>query len=64
MDLVPSSTTNKKLYIIRSIIKGSAADEAGFSENDPVQILRTEISADKDYAAIQIYAKKKKDWCS
>ncbi len=61
MDLVPSSTTNKKLYNIRSIIKGSAADEAGFSENDPVQILRTEISADKDYAAIQIYAKKRKN---
>ncbi len=61
MDLVPSSTTNKKLYNIRSIIKGSAADEAGFSENDPVQILRTEISADKEYISIQIYAKKRKN---
>lgn len=61
MDLVPSSTTNKKLYNIRSIIKGSAADEAGFSENDPVQVLRTEISADKDYMSIQIYAKKRKN---
>ncbi len=61
MDLVPSSTTNKKLYNIRSIIKGSAADEAGFSENDPVQILKTEISEDNDYASIQIYAKKRKN---
>lgn len=61
MDLVPSSTINKKLYTIRSIIKGSAADEAGFSESDPVQILKTEISSDKDYISIQIYAKKRKN---
>ena len=61
MDLVPSSTSNKKLYTIRTLLKGSVADEAGFSEGDTVQVLKTDISPDKDYAAIQIYAKKKKN---
>ena len=61
MDLTPASTQNKKSYIISRVIKGSIADQSGFSENDPVEIIRTELSKEKDAIAVQLYAKKRKN---
>lgn len=61
MELVHTSTSNKKLYGIKKIIKGSSADEAGFSEGDPVQILSTELQQDNSILVVQIYAKKRRN---
>ena len=61
MELVHTSTSNKKLYGVKKIIKGSSADEAGFSEGDPVQILSTELQQDNSILVVQIYAKKRRN---
>ena len=60
MELVRSSTTNKKLYTVSKVIKNSSADTAGFSEGDPVQILQCEPSDDKSVLQVGIYTKNKK----
>ncbi len=61
MELVHTSTSNKKLYGVKKIIKGSSADEAGFSEGDPVQILSTELQQENSILVVQIYAKKRRN---
>ncbi len=61
MDLVPGSTQNKKQYVIKRIIKGSTADEAGFSIDDPVQVIKVDIDKALTAATVQIFAKKKKN---
>ena len=61
MKMVNSSTTNKRSYNIVSIIKGSVADETGFSENDPVQVTDITFSEDKSAAMVTLYAKKRKN---
>jgi S1-C subfamily serine protease len=44
MSLVRVSPSNKKKFSVQKIIKGSAADETGFSENDPVELLGVDFS--------------------
>lgn len=61
MELIKSSSLNKNLYTVRSVIKGSIADQAGFSETDPVQILRTHVSEEHSALYIELYAKKRKN---
>ncbi|MCR5219279.1 trypsin-like peptidase domain-containing protein [Treponema sp.] len=50
----------KKEYIIDSVIKGSAADDAGFSENDTLKIVDFQVSEDRSMAGIAVYAKLRK----
>ena len=59
MELVRVSTANKNKYSITKIIKASMADESGFSEGDPVEILKTELSPQKDALLIQLWAQRK-----
>ena len=61
MELVRVSTTNKNKYSITKVIKASIADESGFSEGDPVEIVKLELSPQKDYLLLQIYAQRKKN---
>jgi hypothetical protein len=61
MSLVRVSPSNKKKFSVQKIIKGSAADETGFSENDPVELLGVDFSAEKDAVYVQLYAKKRKN---
>ncbi len=61
MELVHTSTSNKKLYGIKKIVRGSAADEAGFSEGDPVQIMTTDLQQENTVLVVQIYAKKRRN---
>ena len=46
-------------YIVESIVKGSIADESGFTELDPVKIYKTYLSAEKDILFAEIYSKKR-----
>lgn len=59
MKLAPLSEGRRK-YQIESIVKGSIADESGFSENDPVEVKN--ISFDKDNTTLyaEIFAKNRK----
>lgn len=60
MKLIPSSTINSKSYRIEKVIKGSSAEEFGFSENDQVTVREVKIEKDADFAIAQIYTKRRK----
>lgn len=61
MKLVKVSPSNKKKFSIVKVIKGSVADESGFTENDPVELLGIDFSPEKEAAIIRLYAKKRKN---
>ena len=61
MELVPISTISSRKYSIVSVLKGSTADNAGFSENDPVDVLRVEFNADRSAMYVELYARKRKN---
>ncbi len=60
MELVRTSTSNKKQYSVKKVLKNSSADAAGLDEGDPIQILDTVLDDEKTYLGLGIYAKKKK----
>ncbi len=47
-------------FLVRRVIRGSTADEAGLSENDPLTIQDWKVDSEKGYAVLQIYVKKRK----
>ena len=54
MELVPVSTTSKRKYTVVKVIKGSSADESGFSEHDPVDVQKIQFNDDHSAAYIQL----------
>lgn len=60
MKLVHVSTSNSRKYSIEQILKGSVADESGFSENDPVEIRNIKLLEDNSVIYAEIYAKNRK----
>ena len=60
MKLTSVSTVSSRKYSISSIIKGSVADESGFSENDPVEIQNVKFNDDNSAVYAELYAKKRK----
>lgn len=60
MELVPVSTTSKRKYTVVKVIKGSSADESGFSEHDPVDVQKIQFNDDHSAAYIQLFTKKRK----
>ncbi len=59
MALTPSSTFNKNLYTINSVIQGSTADENGFSALDPVEIKRLKILEENTYIYAEFFTRKR-----
>lgn len=59
MELKNSSSMNKNKFIVNKVIRGSIADESGFSELDPLQIFRTYLSKEEDVFYAEVYSKKK-----
>ncbi len=47
-------------FVVRRVIRGSTADEAGLSENDPLTIQNWKVDSEKGYAVLQIYVRKRK----
>ena len=47
-------------YIVKSVIKGSIADESGISAEDPLTLQDWQVDKDKGYAAMWIVIKKRK----
>lgn len=47
-------------YVVRKVIRGSIADEAGISEDDPISIGRFRILEDDGFALIEISIKKRR----
>lgn len=61
MKLVPISSNLKKEYSITKVVKGSVADNAGFSENDPIKIVRSKVIEDGQYFYAEVFGKKRKN---
>lgn len=60
MGLASSSTIFKRQYTIVKIIRGSIADENGFSEMDPVYITDVDFNEDNSAISIQMNTRKRK----
>lgn len=60
MKLTSVSSFNSRKYSVQSIIRGSVADESGFSENDFVNVQGVEFNSEHSAAYITIYAKQRK----
>ena len=53
-------TQGRKRYQIAEVIRGSIADESGFSENDPIEIKNISFNNDNTALYAEIYAKNRK----
>ena len=60
MELVPSSTLSSRKYTISDILKGSVADESGFSVSDPVSVTDVAFSENKDAVSVRMNTRKRK----
>ncbi len=60
MELLPVSTTFAKRFTISDVLKGSIADESGFSVLDPVSITNVEFSENNDAISVTMNTRKKK----
>ncbi len=60
MKLVHVSTAYNKKYRIIKILRGSVADESGFSESDPVTVRAVEFNDDKSIIYTQVETKNRK----
>ena len=47
-------------FVVKRVTRGSVADEAGLSENDPLTIQDWKVDIEKGYAVLQLYVKKRK----
>jgi hypothetical protein len=54
------SLLGRSSYLVRRIVRGSVADEAGLSVDDPLVVQDWVVDEEKGYATIQIVVKKKK----
>ena len=59
MQLSRSSSLNKNQYVISRIVRGSIAESSGFSVDDTISVQDVQIDPTGEFAAIQIYAKKR-----
>ncbi len=59
MKLTPLSEGRRK-YSIAEIVKGSIADESGFSENDPVEVKNITFNNDNTTLYAEVFAKNRK----
>jgi len=55
-----SGVLGKSSYLVRRIVRGSVADEAGLSVDDPLVVQDWQVDEKKGYAAIQVVVRKKK----
>ncbi len=60
MKLIPVSTSSNKKYSIEYVLKGSVADESGFSESDPIQIRDIQFDDDKTAMFVSFDTKNRK----
>lgn len=60
MELIPLTKASGNKYAVKSVVKGSLADESGFSDGDPVEIISAEAVEDNSYLYIEVYAKKRR----
>ncbi|MDR2942137.1 MAG: trypsin-like peptidase domain-containing protein [Treponema sp.] len=47
-------------FVVRKVVRGSIADEAGISEDDPISIMRLRVMENDGYALMEISIKKRR----
>ncbi|MDR2808882.1 MAG: S1C family serine protease [Spirochaetaceae bacterium] len=52
--------TSSSLYLVKKVIRGSAADDAGLSVDDPVSIRTLQIMEDEGYALVYLKVRKRR----
>ena len=57
---MPVSSASVGKYAVKSVIKGSVADESGFADGDPVEIISAEPIEGNSYLYVEVYAKKRR----
>lgn len=60
MQITRASTENKKIYKITKIIRGSAADEMSFSENDQIAVYAVKFDEEHKYIMAQVVIQRRK----
>lgn len=60
MELASASGHSQRKFVVSDILKGSVADESGFSVTDPVYVAGIDFSEKKDAIAIQVNTRRKK----
>lgn len=60
MKLIPTSSSRRKSFIVQSVIKGTSADELGFSENDVLTITGSKLDKKRKLYSVQVYTKRRK----
>jgi hypothetical protein len=61
MQLQPVSESSKKRYSVTRVLRGSVADESGFSVQDPVEVMKVRLTKEKDVIYAELYTKKRKN---
>lgn len=60
MKLVNSSTSSKNKYSVEYVLRGSVADESGFSENDTIEVRKVNFDPEHSVLMAEIYTKNRK----
>jgi len=47
-------------FLVKKVVRGSIADEAGISDNDPISIMKLRIVEDDGYALMEVSVKKRR----
>ncbi|MBE6349741.1 MAG: serine protease [Spirochaetaceae bacterium] len=51
---------NRKKFVVKSVVPGSIGDELGFSEMDPIELLKAKYMPEQEVIYVEVYTKKRK----
>lgn len=60
MKLASVSTISSRKYSVEKIVIGSVADEYGFSENDPLEVVNLRLNDEKSVLYVELHSKNRK----
>lgn len=60
LELIPTSSSRKKSFMVKNVIRGTAADELGFSENDKLVVGKVKLDDNNKYLIAQVSTQRKK----
>lgn len=60
LELIPTSSSRKKSFMVKNVIRGTAGDELGFSENDKLVVGKVKLDDENKYLIAQVSTQRKK----
>ncbi len=60
LELIPTSSSRKKSFMVKNVIRGTAGDELGFSENDKLVVGKVKLDDNNKYLIAQVSTQRKK----